>query len=86
MRWTLYSFLIDSEAYKVASLGVPMNDWKSLANAALEGMDFSIARKAFSKTKNLSFLRLIEQYQVSFYVRLIHISLLCWLVGKLSEK
>lgn len=51
------------EAYKVAALGVPMNDWKCLANQALEGMDFGVARKAFSKIKNLTFLRLIEQFQ-----------------------
>jgi len=53
-----------SEAYKVASLGVPINDFKALGIAALEGLDFETAKKAFSKTKSLNFLRLIENYQV----------------------
>lgn len=48
----------------MAALGVPLNDWKALGLAALEGMDFEIARKSFSKTKSLNFLRLIETYEV----------------------
>jgi len=52
------------EAYTVASLGVPESDWKTLGLAALEGLDFETARKAFCKTKSLNFLRLIETYQV----------------------
>lgn len=55
------------EAFKIASLGVPMNDWKELASAALASMDLEIARKAFAKTKNLQFVRLLVAYEVSAY-------------------
>ncbi len=57
------------EAYKVATLGVPMNDWKALGLAALEGLDFETARKSFSRTKSLNFLRLIDTYEVFVHAK-----------------
>lgn len=52
------------EAYAIASLGVTEGDWDALANAALEGLEFEIARKSFIRTKNLKYLELIHNIEV----------------------
>lgn len=48
----------------IASLGVTENDWRSLAQAALEKFDLNIAIKAFSRVKDLQHLDLIYDFLV----------------------
>ncbi|EEB18094.1 conserved hypothetical protein [Pediculus humanus corporis] len=52
-----------SEAYQVACLGVPEEDWENLANAALDNFEFEIAKLAFIRVKNLKYLNLIHDFQ-----------------------
>ncbi|KAL0279839.1 UNVERIFIED_CONTAM: hypothetical protein PYX00_001315 [Menopon gallinae] len=52
-----------NEAYQIASLGVPDEDWEDLAHAALDNLDFEVARKAFIRIKNLKYLDLIHEFQ-----------------------
>ncbi|KAK3882424.1 hypothetical protein Pcinc_013198 [Petrolisthes cinctipes] len=51
------------EAYEIACLGVTEGDWEALARAALEGLEYNIARKAFTRTRNLTHLELIHSIQ-----------------------
>jgi intraflagellar transport protein 122 len=44
----------------VACLGVPNTDWEGLAQAALEALNFEIARDAYVKVRNLPWLELIN--------------------------
>ena len=53
-----------SEAYKIACLGVTDTDWDHLAQKALEGLNFEVARKAFTRTRNLRYLVLIQSIEV----------------------
>ncbi|KAF6022707.1 IFT122 [Bugula neritina] len=53
------------EAYAVACLGVTEGDWDALAQSALEGLEFEIAKKSFIRTKNLKYLELIHTIEVS---------------------
>ena len=55
------------EAYAIACLGVTEGDWDALANAALEGLEFEIAKKSFIRTKNLKYLELIHSIEVRNY-------------------
>ncbi|XP_067012221.1 intraflagellar transport protein 122 homolog [Anabrus simplex] len=62
----MYQYLekkLYQEAYKVACLGVTDGDWEALAHAALEGLDFEVARKAFIRIKDLKYLELIQDFQ-----------------------
>jgi intraflagellar transport protein 122 len=52
------------EAYKIACLGVTDGDWEALAHAALESLDFKVARQAFMRIKDLKYLELINEFQV----------------------
>jgi intraflagellar transport protein 122 len=52
------------EAYKIACLGVTDGDWEALAHAALESLDFQVARQAFIRIKDLKYLELISEFQV----------------------
>ncbi|XP_050414597.2 intraflagellar transport protein 122 homolog [Patella vulgata] len=51
------------DAYKIACLGVTDGDWEVLAHEALEGSDFTIAKKAFIKIKDLRYLELIHNIE-----------------------
>jgi len=53
-----------SQAYKIACLGVTESDWNHLAHKALEGLDFDVAKKAFTRTRNLRYLELIQSIEV----------------------
>lgn len=52
-------------AYRVACLGVPLSDWRSLASAALLNLDLKTARKAFIRVRDLRFLELVERIEVA---------------------
>ena len=52
------------EAYKIACLGVTETDWDHLAQSALEGLEFEVARKAFTRIRNLRYLELIQSIEV----------------------
>lgn len=61
---TLWQFVeagMFEDAYQVACLGVPANDWEGLAHAALDALNFKVAQDAFVKTRNLSWLEYINE-------------------------
>ncbi|XP_065186273.1 intraflagellar transport protein 122 homolog [Sycon ciliatum] len=63
---SLYQFLekkMYKEAYGVACLGVTTNDWRALAGEALEGLDFTTARKAYVRVRDLKFLELLTDIE-----------------------
>ena len=49
----LLFFFFSREAYEIACLGVTDGDWESLAKTALEGLEYNIAKKAFTRIKDL---------------------------------
>ncbi|GJQ71136.1 hypothetical protein Trydic_g1040 [Trypoxylus dichotomus] len=51
------------EAHKIACLGVTDGDWEELAFAALENLDFEVARLAFIKLQDYNYLELIRDLQ-----------------------
>lgn len=53
-----------SEAYKVACLGVTDGDWEELAHSALANLEFDVARLAFVKLQDFTYLELIQELQV----------------------
>ncbi|XP_046977398.1 intraflagellar transport protein 122 homolog [Vanessa cardui] len=52
-----------NDAYAVACLGVTALDWERLGTAALEELSFEVARKAFQRSENITYLTLIDQLQ-----------------------
>lgn len=60
---TMYQFIesgMFEDAYEVACLGVPKNDWEGLAQAALDALNFNVAQDAFVKVRNLPWLEFIK--------------------------
>lgn len=53
-------FFLFSEAYQLACLGVPLNDWEGLAQAALDALQLQVAKDAYVRVRNLSWLELID--------------------------
>ena len=51
------------DAYNVACLGVTDGDWRALAMAALEGLEFQIAKMAFIRVRDLGYLELIHNIE-----------------------
>ncbi|XP_066967390.1 intraflagellar transport protein 122 homolog isoform X2 [Macrobrachium rosenbergii] len=51
------------EAYEIACLGVTDGDWETLAKTALEGLQYDIAKKAFTRIKALKYLELISSIE-----------------------
>ncbi|XP_073975880.1 intraflagellar transport protein Oseg1 isoform X2 [Rhodnius prolixus] len=51
------------EVYEIACLGVTECDWKTLAHSALDSFNLEIARKAFVRVKDLTYLELIHDIQ-----------------------
>lgn len=52
---------IPRDAYQVACLGVPLSDWEGLAQAALDALNFQVARDAYVRVRNLPWLELIAE-------------------------
>ncbi|XP_042142808.1 intraflagellar transport protein 122 homolog [Ixodes scapularis] len=62
----LYQYLeknMFKEALEVACLGVPEEDWRSLARAALEALDLPIAKRAAVRLGDPALLRLLRSLQ-----------------------
>uniref|UniRef100_H2Z1N3 Intraflagellar transport protein 122 homolog n=1 Tax=Ciona savignyi TaxID=51511 RepID=H2Z1N3_CIOSA len=49
------------EAYQIACLGVTESDWHNLSQKALEDLNFNVAKKAFTRIRNLRYLELDRQ-------------------------
>lgn len=49
-----------SDAYRVACLGVPVNDWEALAQAALDALQLQVAKDAYVRVRNFAWLELIN--------------------------
>jgi hypothetical protein len=49
------------QAYQVASMGVTMDVWDRLGNAALVQLDLDVARRCFIRTQNFQMLNLIHR-------------------------
>ncbi|XP_074605343.1 intraflagellar transport protein Oseg1 [Brevipalpus obovatus] len=61
----MYQYLeckLFQEAYHTACLKVTDYDWEQLAHSALESIELSIAKKAFTRTRNYLYLDLIQNY------------------------
>ncbi|XP_014246043.1 intraflagellar transport protein 122 homolog [Cimex lectularius] len=61
----MYQYLekkLFTEVYDIACLGVTESDWKTLAHSALDALNFEIARKAFIRIKDLTYLELIQDF------------------------
>lgn len=56
------------QAYSIACLGVTEEDWDQLAHKALEGLNLEVARKAFTRTRNLRYLELIQNIEVLKFI------------------
>lgn len=61
--WQFVEASLFEDAYQVACLGVPNNDWEGLANIALDNLNFGVARDAFVKVRNLPWLELINDFK-----------------------
>ncbi len=63
----MYQYLARKEysnAYKVACLGVTETDWRELASQALAGLETTIARKAFVRTRDVRSIELLERVEL----------------------
>ncbi|XP_050311771.1 intraflagellar transport protein 122 homolog [Anthonomus grandis grandis] len=88
----MYQFIeknMFQEAYRIACLGVPDGDWEELAHSALEHFDFDVARLAFIKLQDITYLELIqkilEQYQKGDFNRDVIMGDILAMKGKLKE-
>uniref|UniRef100_A0A336MIF6 Intraflagellar transport protein 122 homolog n=1 Tax=Culicoides sonorensis TaxID=179676 RepID=A0A336MIF6_CULSO len=59
--WQFVEAQMFDEAYQIACLGVPMSDWQGLAQAALDALNFQVARDAYVKIRSLPWLELIQE-------------------------
>ena len=53
------------KAYNVACLGVTENDWRELALAALQSLNFTIARQAFIRIRDVRYIELLNKIEVT---------------------
>lgn len=53
------------DAFEIACLNATDSDWSELAHAALESMDLTIAKKAFSRIADFPHLDLIHSFELS---------------------
>ena len=56
------------DASRIACLGVTDSDWQALAYDALENAKFETARLAFVRTRDLVYLQLIDNFEVSIFL------------------
>ena len=62
---TLYQCISNADfetAYEVACLGVPDQDWRSLAAEALAALEFDVALKASVRTRDIRRIELISSF------------------------
>ena len=53
------------KAYNVACLGVTESDWRELALAALQSLNFTIARQAFIRIRDVRYIELLNKIEVT---------------------
>lgn len=53
------------EAFQVACLGVTDGDWEALGHMALENMSLDVAKNCFQRLRDIRYLELIHQIEVS---------------------
>ncbi|KAJ6643007.1 Intraflagellar transport protein 122 like [Pseudolycoriella hygida] len=58
--WQFVESGLFEDAYQVACLGVPINDWEDLAVAAVDALQLQVAKDAYVKVRNLPWLELIN--------------------------
>lgn len=58
--WQFVESGLFEEAYQVACLGVPKNDWEGLAQSAIDSLQLQVAKDAYVKVRNLPWLELIN--------------------------
>lgn len=60
----MFSFFhscVSREAYQVACLGVSSSDWEGLAQAAVDALQFTVAKNAYVRVRNLPWLQHINE-------------------------
>jgi len=65
---SLYRYLEQKDyhnAYAVACLGVTESDWRELATQALQALEFSIARKAFIRIRDVRYIELLNRIEIA---------------------
>ena len=65
------------DAFRVACLGVTDSDWEALAHEAMEGLDFDTAKKALIRIRDLRFLELLHNIEVTHHVSMCRRNLPC---------
>jgi Tfp pilus assembly protein PilF len=58
-------FVSFSNAYKLACLGETSATWEALGHACIEQGDFNLAKKCFSRIRDVKYLNLLANYEVN---------------------
>jgi hypothetical protein len=55
-----------SNAYRLACLGETSTTWEALGHACIEQGDFNLAKKCFSRIRDVKYLNLLSNYEVNY--------------------
>jgi len=55
-----------SNAYRLACLGETSTTWEALGHACIEQGDFRLAKKCFSRIRDVKYLNLLANYEVKY--------------------
>ena len=62
-----HSFFPFSNAYRLACLGETSSTWEALGHACIEQGEYNLAKKCFSRIRDVKYLNLLANYEVKFY-------------------
>jgi intraflagellar transport protein 122 len=54
-----------SNAYRLACLGETSSTWEALGHACIEQGDLNLAKKCFSRIRDVKYLNLLSNYEVN---------------------
>lgn len=69
-----------TNAYRLASLGETSSTWEALGHACIEQGELNLAKKCFSRIRDVKFLNLLSNYEVNslpFFIALIFLLFDC---------
>ena len=77
------------EAYKLACMGIPENDWRRLAMDALSAVNLNVSRKCFVRLRELKFINLVQGLELAKKEERqndnVSLGDICALLGKYAE-